>query len=110
MIFFWWSGRGYLTVLIILATLSVAGLLYPLLGRTIGGSPLYWGFALLAAAVLNWHFGSRLNRKKIAVVKAKTVKDRLLYRARHTFMTVPMETFSLAIVLFAIGTVAFGLS
>jgi hypothetical protein len=95
MYIFWWSGRGYLTILVVLGTLATFGVLQAATG--IADGPWFWGSGLLVAAVLNWHIGSKVNRKKLAVLKPTGVRSRLLYRARHRSMSLPMETFSLVI-------------
>src|SRR5215213_5326514 len=106
---FWWSGRGYLTPVIILATLSGFGIVLQASRPLLADSAWFWGIGLLVAAALNWHFGTRANQKKLATIKTKTMKDRLLYRARHRFMALPMETFSLVIAVFSVGTITYGL-
>lgn len=95
MYFFWWSGRGYLTILIVLGTLSAFGVLQMTSGVSDG--PWLWGSALLVAALANWQLGSKVNRKKLIALKPQGARDRLLYRARHSFMSLPMETFSLVV-------------
>jgi hypothetical protein len=97
---FWWSGRGYYTVIVVLGVLTAFGLLAAV---GIPDGPLFWAVALLAAAALNWHFGSKINRKKLAALKPRSVKSRLFYRAHHRFMSVPMETFSLVLIAGSVG-------
>ena len=100
MFVFWWTGKGYLTALIILATLTAFGVVLLLLPSYVDGR-LYWGSALLTASVLNWLTGQKANRVRRSKVRNSRLRDRLLYNAHHRFMSVPMETFSIAIVLAA---------
>lgn len=91
----WWSGRGYLTILIVLGTLAAFGLVER--ASSIADGSWFWSAALLLAAGINWHFGSKINRKKRAALRPAGARDRLFYRGRHRFMSVPMESFSLVI-------------
>jgi hypothetical protein len=56
-----------------------------------------FGLALLGAAVANWVIGRRFNEKSLAKVRSHRIREKLLYRARHKFMSLPMETFSVII-------------
>lgn len=96
---FWWTGRGYQVFLVIVLTLAIFGIL---VAAGVPDRPWVWSIALLAAAGVNWHVGTKANRKKLAALKPRSVKDRMLYRARHKFMSLPMETFSIVIVLGAL--------
>ncbi len=98
MFVFWWTGRGYLTMVLLLASLIVFGLIAAM--GAPDGPPL-WGMAFATAAALNWYFGSKINHKKRKFLKPKTLRGRLFYRANHRFMSMPMESFSVA--LAAIG-------
>lgn len=57
----------------------------------------FWvfGFAMIGAAAANWFVGRKLNRKSFQKVRTLPIRERLIYRARHKFMSVPMESFSL---------------
>ena len=59
-----------------------------------------FGLALIGAAIANWFIGRKLNRQSLAKVRTREIRQRLLYRARHKFMSLPMETFS---ILLAVG-------
>jgi len=102
---FWWSGRGYVTILVILGTLTAFGLAA---AAGVPDRPLLWAIALLVAAALNWHFGSRINRKKLAAAKPRSLRARLFYPARHRLMSLPMETFSIPLVICAAGVLIYG--
>ncbi|HMJ05011.1 MAG TPA: hypothetical protein VK474_02025 [Chthoniobacterales bacterium] len=104
MFIFWWSGRGYLTFLIVLSALAAFGLVQRASGAADG--PWIWGSALLVAAAVNWHFGRKVNRKKLLALKPGGARDQLFYRARHRFMSLPMETFSLVIAVVGLTLLA----
>jgi hypothetical protein len=72
--------------------------------------PWFWGSALLAAAALNWKIGRHFNRKRLASIRSARLKERLLYRAPHRFMSVPMETFSIALVGLAFVLIIWGIA
>ena len=95
----WWTGRGYGTILIVVAAAIALELLRAALNLPEG----LWvfGVALLVAAVANWVIGRKFNRKSLAKVRSHRLRERLIYRARHKFMSLPMETFS--IVLAGVG-------
>ena len=95
MIVFWWTGRGYTTVLIWMLTMTAFGIMLAAGQPILQDRPWFWGLAFLSAAGLNWHFGSRLNQKSLRKARPVGLQQRLLYRARHRFMSMPMETFSI---------------
>lgn len=106
---FWWSGRGYITLLILLGTLAVFGLMLQAARPLIPDRPWFWGAGLLVAATLNWHFGSRINSRKRAASRPKNTWDRVFYRAHHRFMSLPMETFSGVIALAGVAAIVYSL-
>ena len=91
----WWTGRGYSTILIVVASL----ILLELLTRALNLPDGLWvlGFALLSAAAVNWVIGRKLNRQSLAKVRSHRIRERLICRARHKFISFPMETFSVVI-------------
>jgi hypothetical protein len=99
MLVFWWQGKGYLTIVIWMITMILFGLALALGKPFLSDGPWYWGLAFIVAALVNWHKGSGWNARKLAKVQPKTVKGRLFYKAPHRFMSLPMETFSIAIAL-----------
>jgi hypothetical protein len=99
----WWSGKGYQTGLIVLATLAVCGALLAILPFDLDNRRS-WAVSLLLAALFNWIIGRKANRVRRS--KARRLRDRLFYNARHRFMSVPMETFSIFILALAIATAA----
>jgi hypothetical protein len=97
----WWTGRGYNTILIVVA----AAVLFELLRAALHLPEGLWvfGVALIGASAANWVVGRKLNRKSLAKVRSHRLRERLMYRARHKFMSLPMETFSVILALGAVG-------
>ena len=95
----WWTGRGYSTILIVIASMIVFEVARAALNLPDG--VWVFGLAMLGAAAVNWFVGQKLNRKSRAKVRSNQLRKKLLYRARHKFMSLPMETFS--IIIAAIG-------
>ena len=91
----WWTGRGYSTILVVVAAL----VMFELSRKALNLPEGLWvfGAALLGAAAANWVIGRKFNRKSLAKVRSHRVRERLIYRARHKFMSLPMETFSVII-------------
>lgn len=91
----WWTGRGYLTIWIVIAS----AILFEFARAALNMADGVWifGLSMLAASVANWLIGRKFNKKSLAKVRSHRLKERLLYRARNKFMSVPMETFSLII-------------
>lgn len=94
---FWWTGRGFLSLLFLI---GVVGLFGACVSFTIGEAafdthPWLWGVALLLAGAVNWFAGSWINRKALARPRARGVLGRLVYPARHRFLSLPMEDWSL---------------
>ena len=97
----WWTGKGYQTIWIVLAS----AVLFQL-GRAAFSVPdgaWVFGISLIGAAIANWIRGRKINSKSLAKVRKCDLRQRLLYQARHKFMSLPMETFSF---LLAIAGVA----
>jgi uncharacterized membrane protein len=91
----WWTGRGFYTFPIVIASMIIAEILRAALRLPEG----LWVFAiaLFVAAAANWQIGRKLNRNSLRKVRTTRLKERLLYRARHKFMSLPMETFSIVL-------------
>ena len=68
----------------------------------------FWGSALVCAGVANWIIGRRQNAKRRAAVRSIRFRDALVYRARHTFMSLPIETWSIPLVAGGIGILIHG--
>jgi hypothetical protein len=110
MFVFWWTGRGYVTVLVVFGTMMVFALVLQAAQSLIPDQRWYWGLSLVAAAAVNWKVGSHLNRKRLAKSAPRGLKVRLLYRAVNRFMSVPMETFSIVIAVAGIALTAYGIA
>jgi hypothetical protein len=104
----WWTGRGYSTILIVVA----AAVLFELLRAVLKLPEGLWifGLALLGAAAANWVIGRKLNRKSLAKVRSDRIRERLMYRARHKFMSLPMETFSVIIAVAGVAVLVAAIS
>ncbi len=102
----WWTGKGYQTIWIVLAS----AIMFELVRAALKLPDGMWvfGLALLGAAVANWFVGRKANRKSLAKVRTHRIKERLLYRARHKFMSLPMETFSVVLATAGIGVLVAG--
>lgn len=109
MFVFWWMGRGYFTALIIFGSMIVFALVLQALAPAIPDQRWYWGLSLIAAAAVNWKVGSHFNRKRLAKAPKRNVKNRLLYRAPNRFLSVPMETFSIAILAAGVALTIYGI-
>jgi hypothetical protein len=99
----WWTGRGYLGFVVVLATMIVAGVLLAAVGPRLPDGPTFWGPVLVVAAAVNWTVGSRINQKTLAKVRPTTVRQRLLYRARNRLMSLPMESVSIPLAVVGVG-------
>ena len=109
MIVFWWTGKGYLTPVILFAVLVLFGLILQAGGRLIQDTPCFWGGALVVAGGLNWIVGRRQNARKLAAVRSTCFRDTLIYRARNKFMSLPFETWSIPLVIGGLVTIGYGL-
>jgi hypothetical protein len=107
---FWWTGKGYLTAIIVLAVFSVFGIALPIGSPFLKETPAYWGLAGVLAAVGVWFVGRRLNAKTIASVRSIHFRHKLIYRARHKFMSLPLEIWSIPLMIGGIATMLYGLA
>ena len=103
MLVFWWQGRGYKTILIWLVVMCAFGAVMAVGKSFIPDRPWYWGLAFIASAAVNWREGSKLNARSLRKHQPKTIWKRLFYRAAHRFMSMPMETFSVVLVIVGVG-------
>ena len=102
MYLFWWTGKGYFTPVILVATLLVFSLILKVANPLFADTQSFWGASIIVAGIVNWFVGRRQNSKKISAVRSTKLKDRLLYRARHKFMSLPFETWAIPLVAFGI--------
>lgn len=100
----WWTGKGYQTIWIVVTS----AILFELARAAFNLPEGVWvfGLALIGAAVANWFIGRKVNRKSLAKVRTRDLRQRLLYRARHKFMSLPMETFSILLAIAGTAIVA----
>jgi hypothetical protein len=49
---FWWTGKGYLTAVIVVAVFSVFGVAIPIGSPFLKETPVYWGIAAVVAAAV----------------------------------------------------------
>jgi drug/metabolite transporter (DMT)-like permease len=61
--------------------------------------PWFWGAAFCAAAAFNWKRGTTLNSRSRSKRKQSPMMQRLFYKAGNRFMSMPMETFSIILLL-----------
>ena len=109
MFVFWWQGKGFFTVLIVVAAAIVTGIIADALHLP-SYTPWFWTIALLVAAPFNWVVGRRYNYRRRKTLGPISAWTQLTYRARHKFMSLPMETWSpimlIAATILAISAVA----
>ena len=110
MLIFWWTGKGYQTALIIFATLVMCVVVLRASDGLIAEGPIFWAITIMIASIANWFWGSRANQIRLAKNHPRTVRDRLFYKARHRFMSLPMETFSAVLMLIGAAVLASGLT
>lgn len=99
MFVFWWSGRGYQTVLIWFGTMIAFGVVQAIGKSFIPDQPWYWGLAFVVSALINWRRGTDFNARSLKKRQPTTRRQRLFYKAGHRFMSMPMETFSIVLAL-----------
>ncbi len=99
MLVFWWTGKGYLTPVIVVATVIVFVFILRAVTPNYEDDGVFWGLTLAVAGVLNWIAGRKQNARKLAAVRSDKLRDRLIYRARHKFMSLPFEVWSIPLVL-----------
>ncbi|GAA0338697.1 hypothetical protein GCM10009087_56450 [Sphingomonas oligophenolica] len=104
MFVFWWQGRGFLTLLTVVAMAIMIGMIADA-AHLPSWTRLFWAVVLLVAAPVNWLIGTRLNVKRRGYAPPATLMRRFLYRAPHKFMSLPMESWSIVMVIVATGLV-----
>jgi hypothetical protein len=109
MLIFWWTGKGFLTPVILFGVFILFGVILQA-GRPITQDrPWFWGLALLTTAGINWYVGRRQNAKKIDAVRSIRFRDTLIYRARNKFMSLPFEIWSLPLAVGGLVAIAYSL-
>lgn len=107
---FWWTGKGYLVPVTLIGVLALFGLILQAGQPQIPDVPWFWGLAAIAASVLNWLMGCRINARKRTAIKSSHLKDQLLYPARHKFMCFPNETWSVAFAIIGMAAILYDLA
>ena len=107
---FWWTGRGFLSLLFLIGVFGVFGAVVTL---TVGDAafqrwPWLWGVGLLLASVANWVGGARMNHTSVNPLTG-SIRDRLTYRPKNRFLSLPMELWSAPVSAFAILLILKGL-
>lgn len=111
MIVFWWTGKGYLTPIIVLGTMIVFGVILQAGSPVLHDGKAFCGVALIAAGIINWLVGRKQNARKLAAVRFDQLRHRLLYPARNKFMSLPFEVWAIPMVLgglVAVGSTLIG--
>lgn len=81
MFVFWWQGRGFLTLLIVVAAAIMVGMIADA-AHLPSWTPLFWAAVLLVTAPVNWLLATRLNAKRRGYAPPATLLRRFFYRAR----------------------------
>jgi len=102
MFIFWWQGKGFLTLLIMVASAILVGMIADAMHWP-SWTPLFWAAVLLVAAPVNWLIGTRLNARRRGYAPPDKLLRRFLYRAPHKFMSLPMESWSIVMMISAAG-------
>ena len=108
---FWWTGRGFL---VLLTPIVVYALFGSVVSFAVGNDaferfPWLWGIAALLSAGATWYIGCRLNKKSFTLPKLKAIPGRFIYRGRHRFLSLPLETWALPMSLLGAFLVVRGL-
>lgn len=109
MLVFWWTGKGYLTPIIVIVVLTIFGIVLQAGSPFLHDAPWFWGIAFICAAAVNWSVGRKHNAKKLAAVRSSRLRDRLLYPARNKFMSLPLETWSIPLAVGGACAIGYGL-
>lgn len=105
----WWTGKGYMTMVIVLLTMVLFGLVLQAGVPFLEDRIWYWGLSFIASAAINWIIGTRWNKRRIERRNPQHLGHRLWYPATNRFMSMPMETFSLVIGIVGFGMIVSGL-
>lgn len=108
MMIFWWQGKGYWTLAILLLNAALFGLILQAVPIIEEGA-YFWAISLAVAAAVNWRVGCRYNSKKRAS-RHYTPRRLLFYPARHRTMGLPMEAWSPILATIAVAIFAYDLT
>jgi len=93
-----WSGRGFLSIIVLLATLFLCLLTFP---------PENAAYGLITTAfvtgIFSWYFGKKWNTKNERIVVDEKTGQRLKIKNNHTIFWIPMQYWG--IVFFAFGII-----
>jgi ABC-type amino acid transport system permease subunit len=103
---FWWTGRGFWAILSLVLTLFVFGVVNEIARPILGNTNWWFGLGFIAAGAINWKLGRHYNRRQISTNFSSKTIERIFYRARHKFMSLPFELWSLPMVLCGIAFIA----
>ena len=97
-----WRGWGILTIAIVAL---VGGAVVVISNALLAGTGRYMGLALvaglLAAAVVNWFVGKRLNRGPARELVDEATGERLVLRRSHDLFFIPMQWWSVLLIAVA---------
>jgi len=109
MIVVWWTGRGFLTAVILLLTLCAFGVVVQAIAAAQLDHPWFWGLAFIIAGCINWPVGTNMNRRR-GRVPPQTLRERLTYRPRNRFLSLPMEIWSIPMIIGGVIAIIYGIS
>jgi hypothetical protein len=100
-----WTGYGILTVVFVVAGLLAGDAVDLSMQGSLGGAPPKIGMAVAVAlaAILNWVVGTRLNTDPGRELVDAQTGQRVLLRRRHTLFWVPMQYWSLLVLVLAVA-------
>ncbi|WP_424000869.1 hypothetical protein [Maribacter sp. IgM3_T14_3] len=104
-----WSGRGFLSVLVLIATLFVCISIFPDGMRDYG-----FIVSLFVAGIFSWLFGKKWNSKNERIVIDEQSGERLKIKNNHSLFWIPMQYWGvifsvLAIVILFQNSLVFGI-
>ncbi len=105
MLVFWWTGRGFLVLLILFVVGMLATMAADIV-RLPAETSWFAAIVFLLAAPVNWIVGRHQNELRRKSLGPRSWRGQLIYDARHKFLSLPMESWSVA--MLAIG-VALGI-
>jgi len=102
MLVFWWQGKGFYALLIVFGVGLALSLVRGATGLLPQDGPVFVAVVLAVSAAVTWYAGSRLNAWSRGRRPVIGPWKRLTYRtARHRFLSLPMETSSVLMLIVA---------
>lgn len=107
---FWWTNRGFMSLAFLIGVFGLFGAVvsFALGDEAFTHWPWLWGVGLVPAGLTNWVGGAKLNRAPVNPLIG-SVKDRLTYRARNKFLSLPMEVWGVPTILLGVALIVKGL-